>query len=130
MKKSTILTLILLGLGIMMIISGSIILFQCDISHCGHTGGLSRASTTIEFGADFYTTSAQVTGLAANAITDLYKLISIAIGIFFLFIGGMDICVTLLLINNKKLLKKRKNKNNYIKQDSMNEVHLEEQEIK
>ena len=57
---------------------------------------MSRASTSIQFGADFYTTSAQATGLAANAVIDLYKLVSMASGIFFLFVGGVEICLTLL----------------------------------
>ena len=58
---------------------------------------LTSSSTSIQFGADFYTTSAQATGLAANAVIDLYKLVSMASGIFFLFVGGVEICLTLLL---------------------------------
>ncbi len=106
MKK--ILTWIILGLGVGMVLAGLVILCQSGVSHTGHNYGLSRASTTIEFGADFYTTSAQATGLAANAVIDLYKLTSMVTGIFFMFVGGIDICVTLLLTDIKELFRKEK----------------------
>lgn len=108
MKKKRILTLIILGLGVTMVLAGLVILCQCGVSHTGHSLGLSRASTTIEFGADFYTTSAQATGLAANAVIDLYKLTSVVTGIFLMFVGAMDICVTLLLTDIKELFRKEK----------------------
>ena len=79
-------------LGIALIIVG-IVFILADEAHTGRTGGVSRASTSIEFGGDFYTTSAQYTGLAANALVDLYDLIQNAIGIFFVFVGAVDCCL-------------------------------------
>lgn len=107
MKKREILALILLALGVAVAVAGLIILCQCGESHTGYSYGMSRASTSIEFGGDFYTTSAQATGLAANAVIDLYKLASIITGIFFMFIGGVDICATLLFADFKELFKKK-----------------------
>lgn len=79
-------------LGIALIIVGVIFILS-EGNHTGYNGGLSRASTSIEFGADFYTSSAQYTGLAANALVDLYNLVQNAIGIFFVFIGATDWCL-------------------------------------
>lgn len=107
MKKKKILTIIILTLGAAMIIAGLFLIGQAGTSHTGYYGGVSRASTSIEFGADFYTTSAQYTGLAANAVTDLYELISVATGMFFMFVGGVEVCVTLLLTDVKELFKKK-----------------------
>lgn len=105
MKKKNI-TIIILALGVALLFAGFLILCQAGTDHCGYNGGVSRASTSIEFGADFYSTSAQYTGLAANAVTDLYELVSVATGIFFMFVGGMDLCVTLLFTDIKKLFMK------------------------
>lgn len=105
MMKKRILTLIILGLGVAMMIAGLFILFQCNASHTGGRGGLVRASTSTEFGADFYTYSVQATALAANAAVDLYKLLSIVSGIFFIFAGGVEVCVTLLLTNIEDLFR-------------------------
>lgn len=89
---------IALVLGIAMVVVGIVFLGLSTKSHAGTNGyGLSRASTSIEFGGDFYTTSAQYTGLAANTVTDLYAVVSMGIGIFFLFVGGLEICILLLL---------------------------------
>lgn len=107
MKKQRIITIAILALGVALIIAGVIFISQAGTSHTGHGGGVSRASTSIQFGGDFYTTSAQYTGLAANTVTDLYELFSVATGIFFMFVGGMDICVTLLLTDIKELFKKK-----------------------
>ena len=87
--------------------AGLIILCNAGDSHTGYRGGLTYASTSIEFGADFYTSSAQYTGLAANAVVDLYKLVSIAIGLFFMFVGVIDICVTILQTNITELIGKK-----------------------
>ena len=106
MNKKKVLTIIILALGVTLMIAGVVILAQAGTDHCGHNGGMLRASTSIEFGADFYTSSAQATGLAANAVTDLYKLLSIVSGIFFVFAGGIDLCVTLLLTDMNGLFKK------------------------
>ncbi|MBR1457377.1 MAG: hypothetical protein IJ594_09520 [Oscillospiraceae bacterium] len=90
-----------LALGIALIIAGIVFLFLSG-SHIGANGiGLSRANTNIKFGADFYTTSAEYTGLAANAIVDLYAIVKAAIGIFFIFAGGTDCAVWLLLMGGK-----------------------------
>ena len=92
----------LLLLGIAMVIVGIVFLFQSGNSHLGANGsGVTRASTSIKFGGDFYTTSAQYTALAANAVVDLYKIVTLAIGAFFIFSGGFAICVTLLLTGKK-----------------------------
>ena len=107
MKKRKVITVIALVLGVAIALAGLIILSQAEASHTGYNGGLSRASTSIEFGGDFYTTSAQYTGLAANAASDLYKLVSIATGIFFMFVGGMDICATLLFADIKEVFRKK-----------------------
>lgn len=101
MTQKKLFTIIILALGAVMILTGIILLFQCNAEHTGAHGGVTRASTSIEFGGDFYTHSAQYTGLAANAVVDLYKLTSIIGGIFFIFIGAVDICVTLLLTGSK-----------------------------
>ena len=103
--KKKVLTIIILALGIALMVAGVVLVSQAGADHCGPGLGLSRASTSIKFGADFYTTSAQATGLAANAAIDLYELMSIATGIFFLFVGGVEICVTLLLTDIKELFK-------------------------
>ena len=103
MRKKKILTIIILTLGILLIIAGLILIGQAGTSHTGYNGGVSRASTSIEFGGDFYTRSAQYTALAANAVTDLYALVSVSIGVFFLFVGGVEVCLTLLLTDLKKL---------------------------
>ena len=103
MKKKKVITAIILILGVAIALAGLVILFQADTSHTGYGGGVTRASTSIKFGADFYTTSAQYTGLAANAVSDLYKLVSLTTGIFFVFVGGMDICITLLLTDIKEV---------------------------
>ena len=108
MLKKKVVTLIILGLGVAMILAGACVMFQSDAYHTGYGGGVSRASTSIKFGGDFYTTSAQYTGLAANTVTDLYQLTSIVTGIFFVFVGGMDICVTLLLTDIRELFDKKK----------------------
>lgn len=109
MNKKKVISLILLALGVAIIVAGVIIVCQAGVAHTGHNGGVSRASTSIEFGADFYTTSAQYTGLAANAATDLYKLISTVAGIFFIFVGGLEICGTLWVADLKELFGKQEN---------------------
>ncbi len=95
-KSKKIVSLALLALGLLMVLVGVILICQMGASHTGGNGGLSRASTSIRFNADFYTTSAQATGLAANSVIDIYKLLSFVSGMFFIFVGGMDICLTLL----------------------------------
>lgn len=107
MKKKRILVSTILILGVLLIVTGLILIGQAGTDHTGYNGGVSRASTSIEFGADFYTRSAQYTALAANAVTDLYELVSVSTGIFFVFVGGLDICVTLLLANIKELFRRR-----------------------
>lgn len=73
--------------GLALVITGIVILAM-SYSHCGVTGGgISRASTEIKFGADYYTTMAQYSALNANATVDIYKLIKICFGITFIFSG-------------------------------------------
>ncbi len=94
--KKRICSLVLLFLGLVMVVIGFILICQMGASHTGHGGGLVRASTSIQFGGDFQTTSAQATGLAANAVIDLYKLLSFVSGMFFIFVGCVDICLILM----------------------------------
>lgn len=90
---------ILIVIGMLLILVGIIFLVQSKNGHFGKESyGRSYASTTIEFGADFYTTSAQYTGLAANTVVDLYKLVSYAISAFFIFSGIIEITLVLMLI--------------------------------
>lgn len=100
-KTQKIAKIIALALGICMVISGVVFLFQSN-DHTGHSGGLTRASTSIKFGADYYTTSAQNTGLTANAVSDLYDIVKNAIGLFFIFVGGTDCCVVMCFPNRKE----------------------------
>ena len=106
MKKNKILTIIILALGLAIFLTGFIVLCQSGADHTGHNGGVTRASTSIEFGADFYTSSARYTALAANAVSDLYGLTSTIAGIFFMFVGALEVCVTLLLTDIKEMFKK------------------------
>ena len=98
MSRKKIIQFALIFVGALMILAGIIFWAKADTSHTGRNGGVSRASTSIEFGADFYTTSAQYTALAANAVSDTYKMISTGMGIFFIFIGAVDILGVLLLM--------------------------------
>lgn len=81
-----------LVLGIAIFVCGMVLIFYGN-DHTGYAGGVTRTSTSIEFGADFYTTSAQYTGLAANAVCDLYDLVKTVFGMFFMFIGATDVCL-------------------------------------
>ena len=83
-----------LAFGIMILIVGIYFLLMSE-SHTSSSGGLSRANTHVEFGADFYTTSAQNTALAANAVTDVFHLLKIGFGCLFIFLGGITCCITL-----------------------------------
>ena len=94
--KKKIFSLVLLLLGLVMVVSGIVLICQMGASHTGHSGGLVRASTSIQFGGDFQTTSAQATGLAANAVIDIYKLLSFVSGMFFIFVDCVDICLILM----------------------------------
>ncbi len=77
--------------GVAVIIVGIITICASD-SHTGHSGGVSRASTSIEFGADFYTTSAEYTGLAANSVVDTFELLQNCFGIAFIVAGILIAC--------------------------------------
>ena len=102
MGKKKALSVVILCLGIARVLFGAWTLIQAENSHTGYGGGTSRASTSIQFGADFYTTSAQYSGLAANAVVDLYELTAYAICAFSVFFGGVDICVALLYLSSLK----------------------------
>ena len=104
MTKKKIITIALLALGVALVLAGFIFICQAGTSHTGHSGGVSRASTSIKFGGDFYSTSAQYTGLAANAATDIYKLLSNVAGIFFMFVGAVELCLTLWVTDIKELI--------------------------
>lgn len=109
MNKKKFITIIILALGLVLMVVGILILCQAGTDHCGRSQGMSRASTSIKFAGDFYTTSAQATGLAANAVIDLYKLTSVVAGISFMFAGGLDLCITILLTDFKNLFSKKEN---------------------
>lgn len=89
-------------LGMILVITGIVFVIKSQDTHTGYNGGLTRASTSIKFGADFYTDSAQYTALAANAVCDLYTMITMGIGIFFVFVGGTDICIIGLKLKKSK----------------------------
>ncbi len=104
---------IALGLGLALILVGIIFLFLDD-THTGTTGGLTRASTSITFGADYYTTSAQYAGLAANALCDIFTLLKYAFATLFIFLGGLDICIFLPKIMQNHLFTTEKQQNETI----------------
>ncbi len=87
MKTEKLRKIIAITLGVAILISGIVILCMSS-SHTGSTGGVSRASTDIKFGADYYTTSARYIGLAANAASDIFDLIKLCFGLMFLFTGA------------------------------------------
>lgn len=89
--KKKITKYIALGLSIALIVAGVLFIMTYE-NHTSTGEGLSRANTNIEFGADFYTSSAQYTALAANAATDIYGIVKTAVGIFFIFVGGISSC--------------------------------------
>ena len=91
---------IILLFGVMLFAVGIYILFVISDSHTGIMGGVSRANTDIAFGADFYTTSAQYTGLAANASSDVFDILQLGIGCFFAFLGGTTCCIVILTWSN------------------------------
>lgn len=108
-KREKTIRIITVVLGALMILSG-IIIMTFSNSHTGSSGsGLSRASTSIQFGADYYTTSAQYMGLAANAACDTYSLIKICFSLSFIFAGAFvilkEISPLLSVINAEKELK-------------------------
>lgn len=102
MVKKKALAIVILCFGIALILFGAWAFVQTESSHTGYGGGVSRASTSIQFGGDFYTTSAQYSGLAANAIVDLYELTACAISAFSVFVGEIDICTAVLYIETLK----------------------------
>ena len=104
-KRTKFLDTLIILIGLSMIISGILFALTSN-SHCGYNGGLSYASTSIEFGADFYTTAAQYTGLAANTLVDLYDLVKMAIALFFIFAGLLVDCLQLKAIRIAKSVKK------------------------
>ncbi len=98
LKLKKIISKYIVVLGVVMIISG-LILITSSGDHCGTDGGgISRASTSrgIEYEDprdDYYTTddyiidSADYTGLAANAACDTYSLIKTCFALLFIFAG-------------------------------------------
>lgn len=102
MKKYDILFIVL---GIITIAFG-VLLFLIGPDHNPSGTGLVKASTSIQFGADFYTTSAQYTALAANALVDLFDLVRYALSGFFVLGGSIIICLACKSISKLKLIKK------------------------
>ena len=106
MKKGTrIFDVLILLIGILFVALG-IYLFLIGPDHNPSGSGLVKASTSIQFGADFYTTSAQYTGLAANALVDLFDLVRYAFSACFVLTGLLIDCLA------GKALVKVKNKMN------------------
>lgn len=98
MKKDKICLFIILLIAIAMIITGVLILCSAE-SFTGLDGvGTTRASTSIEFGADFYTSSARYTGLAANAVIELFRLVRLVSGMAFLLSGLLVAAIDVLKI--------------------------------
>ncbi|MGM9601983.1 MAG: hypothetical protein ACI3W5_10465 [Faecousia sp.] len=109
MKAKKVITAIILVLEVALILMGLYIVIQSGADHTGVNGsGVTRASTSIKFGGDFYTTSAQYSGLAANTLIDLYKMVSLGMGFFFVFVGGISACVTVLKVDSMKAFGKEK----------------------
>ena len=94
-NQKKLLNTIALCLGIALVLVGIVFLFLDDDHTGSNNSGIVRASTSIEFGADYYTTSAQYAGLAANALCDIFVLLQSAFAFLFIFLGGLDICVFL-----------------------------------
>lgn len=109
---------IALALSVVMVVVG--IVFLClGTSHTGAGGGLSRASTSVEFGADYYTYSVQYAGLAANALCDIFVMLKCAFGAFFILFGGLNTCYTLSkILKNASAKKQDSATNEEIKQES------------
>lgn len=98
MKKEKVCLFIILLIAIAMIITGVLILCL-EENFTGPSGsGLVRASTEIEFGADFYTSSAKYTGLAANAVIELFRLVKLVAGMAFLLSGLLVAAIDVLKI--------------------------------
>lgn len=82
-------------LGLILAITGIVVLVFAE-NHCGPSGsGISRASTEIKFGTDYYTHMAQYNALTANTAVDIYKLLKICFGITFVFSGLLTIFLNL-----------------------------------
>ena len=101
LKNKTKVDKIIFFVGIVMIITGVILALSSN-SHVNGSG-LSYASTRIEFGADFYTTSAQYTGLAANALVDLYDLVKGISSVFFICAGLLVDCLVMKFAKDKEV---------------------------
>ncbi len=117
--EKRIIKLIVLALGIFLLVFGIVFLkssedhqksYEDDYGIFGHEI-TTRADTGIEFGADFYTTSARYTALAANTVTDLYHIVKVGMGVLFIFFGSIDICGVLYFSNINKYANKILNKN-------------------
>lgn len=98
-KRAATIQKILFCLCTALVLAG-ILLIVLPGDHTGDGSGLVRASSRIQFGGDFYTTSAQYTALAANAVVDTYKLIKVIGGIFFVFLGAVGDCLMVLFGGN------------------------------
>ncbi|MBQ7598477.1 MAG: hypothetical protein IJU56_07855 [Clostridia bacterium] len=88
----------------LLFIAAGVYLFLIGNDHNPSGSGLIKASTSIQFGADFYTTSAQYTGLAANVLVDLFDLVRYAFSACFVLSGLLIDC------RAGKALTKEKNK--------------------
>ena len=122
MKKEKICLFIILLIAIAMIITGVLILCSAE-SFTGSDGvGTIRASTSIEFGADFYTQSARFTGLAANAVIELFRLVRLVSGMAFLLSGLLVAAIDVLkiMVTLKNAIVDTKEEMNTVEVEEMN----------
>ena len=85
-----------MAVGIAAILVGLVFLFgfKDEIfygSASSSSGGTTRLGTAA-FGADFYTDIYKSTTFAANALKDIYEMLSTCFGVLFLLMGAIDLC--------------------------------------
>ncbi len=88
-KKGNAWTLAGMAVGIAAMVIGLVFLFGFkDETFYGSTVRLGTAV----YGADFYTDIYKSTTFAANALKDIYEMLSTCFGVLFLLLGAIDLC--------------------------------------
>ena len=88
-KKGNAWTLAGMAVGIAAMVIGLVFLFGFkDETFYGSTVRLGTAV----YGADFYTDIYKSTTVAANALKDIYEMLSTCFGVLFLLLGAIDLC--------------------------------------
>lgn len=75
--------------GILLIVVGGV--FLLGFKDVAFYGNILRVGQST-FGADFYTEIYKSTTFAANALKEIYEMISTCFGVLFIFIGVIDVC--------------------------------------